>query len=118
MDGQISQQSSSYRQGLVLGLTMAEIMILLIFCLLITMATFLKREQTKREQAEEMVRVERVRGEADRTLVEAIEQSLLERIQRARARARARVWKWGARSHGSVQGGPFISTPALSGGCR
>src|ERR1035437_10001642 len=29
-------------------------------------------------------------------VVEAIDQSLLERIQRARARARARVWKWGA----------------------
>ena len=83
MDGQISRQSSSYRQGLVLGLTMAEIMILLIFCLLITMATFLKREQTKREQAEEQVRVERVRGEADRTLVAAIEQNpeLYERLR-------------------------------------
>jgi len=83
MDGQISQQSSSYRQGLVLGLTMAEIMILLIFCLLITMATFLKREQTKREQAEELVRVERVRGAADRNLVEAIEQNpeLYERLR-------------------------------------
>ena len=29
-------------------------------------------------------------------VVEAIEQSVLERVQRARARARARVWKWGA----------------------
>ena len=53
MDGQIFRQSSSYRQGLVLGLTMAEIMILLIFCLLITMATFLKREQTRRQEAEQ-----------------------------------------------------------------
>ena len=47
MDGHISRQSSSYRQGLVLGLTMAEIMILLIFCLLITTAAVLKKEQTK-----------------------------------------------------------------------
>jgi flagellar motor protein MotB len=83
MDGQISRQSSSYRQGLVLGLTMAEIMILLVFCLLITMATFLKREQTRREQAEEQVRVERVRGMADRSLVAAIEQNpeLYERLR-------------------------------------
>jgi len=29
-------------------------------------------------------------------VVEAIDQSVLERVQRARARARARVWKWGA----------------------
>ena len=83
MDGQISRQSSSYRQGLVLGLTMAEIMILLIFCLLITMATLLKREQTKREHAEELVRVERDRGAADRSLVAAIEQNpeLYERLR-------------------------------------
>ena len=53
MDGQIVQQRSSYRQGLVLGLTMAEIMLLLVFCLLIGMATFLKREETKREVAEQ-----------------------------------------------------------------
>jgi flagellar motor protein MotB len=83
MDGHIFRQSSSYRQGLVLGLTMAEIMILLIFCLLITMATFLKREQTKREEAEQQVRVERVSSMADRNLVTAIKQNpeLYERLR-------------------------------------
>src|ERR1700733_11214722 len=75
MDGHIFRQSSSYRQGLVLGLTMAEIMILLIFCLLITMAAFLKREQTKRQEAEQEVRVERVSGMADHNIVEAIKQN-------------------------------------------
>jgi flagellar motor protein MotB len=82
MDGHIFRQSSSYRQGLVLGLTMAEIMILLIFCLLITMAAFLKREQTRREEAEEQVRVERVSSMADHNLVMAIKQSpeLYERL--------------------------------------
>jgi flagellar motor protein MotB len=59
MDGQIVQQRSSYRQGLVLGLTMAEIMILLVFCLLIAMATFLKREESKRVAAEQELRQER-----------------------------------------------------------
>jgi flagellar motor protein MotB len=53
MDGRILQQRSSYRQGLVLGLTMAEIMILLVFCLLIGMATFLKREESRRVVAEQ-----------------------------------------------------------------
>jgi len=53
MDGRILQQRSSYRQGLVLGLTMAEIMILLVFCLLIGMATFLKREESRRLVAEQ-----------------------------------------------------------------
>jgi flagellar motor protein MotB len=52
MDGQISRQSYSYRQGLVLGLTMAEIMLLLVFCLLIALATFLRIEQLKRLDAE------------------------------------------------------------------
>jgi flagellar motor protein MotB len=82
MDGHIFRQSSSYRQGLVLGLTMAEIMILLIFCLLITMAAFLKREQAKREEAEEQVRIERVSSMADHNLVMAIKQSpeLYERL--------------------------------------
>lgn len=83
MDGHIFRQSSSYRQGLVLGLTMAEIMILLIFCLLIAMAAFLTREQTKREEAEQQYRVERVSSMADRNLVTAIKQNpeLYERLR-------------------------------------
>jgi flagellar motor protein MotB len=83
MDGHIFRQSSSYRQGLVLGLTMAEIVILLIFCLLITMATFLKREQTKREEAEQQIRVERVSSMAEHNLVMAIKRNpeLYERLR-------------------------------------
>lgn len=53
MDGQLVRQSKSYRQGLVLGLTMAEILLLLIFCLLIAMASFIRSEQTKRSSVEE-----------------------------------------------------------------
>ena len=75
MDGQIFRQSSSYRQGLVLGLTMAEIMILLVFCLLIAMATFLKIEQTKRAEAEKQVSIEQGNSKAARDLVEALKQS-------------------------------------------
>src|SRR6516225_9912309 len=56
MEGRILQQRASYRQGLVLGLTMAEIMILLVFCLLIGMATFLKREESRRVVAEQGLR--------------------------------------------------------------
>src|SRR6266508_3201294 len=58
MDGQIIRQSSSYRQGLVLGFTMAEIMLLLIFCLLIAMAAFLRGEQGKLDAAREQLRKE------------------------------------------------------------
>ena len=77
------RQDRPYRRGLVLGLTIAEIMILLIFCLLIAMAAFLKREQTKREEAEQQIRVERVSSMADRNLVTAIKQNpeLYERLR-------------------------------------
>jgi flagellar motor protein MotB len=69
MNGQILQQRSSYRQGLVLGLTMAEIMILLVFCLLIAMATFLKREETKRVAAEQELQQQKLQNDRNRSVV-------------------------------------------------
>lgn len=69
MDGQIVQQRSSYRQGLVLGLTMAEIMILLVFCLLIAMATFLKREESRRVVAEQELQQQRRENERERSVL-------------------------------------------------
>jgi flagellar motor protein MotB len=72
MDGEIIQQRSSYRQGLVLGLTMAEIMLLLVFCLLIAMATFLKSEQTKRVAAEQQLKQQQLQNERDRDAVAAL----------------------------------------------
>ncbi len=80
MDGEIVKQRSSYRQGLVLGLTMAEIMLLLVFCLLIAMATFLKTEQTKRVAAEQKLQEQ---TERDRELVAALAQntSVVEKIK-------------------------------------
>jgi len=50
---QISGQNSSYRRGLVLGLTMAEIAILIIFILLLTLAALLEIEREKRLGAEQ-----------------------------------------------------------------
>jgi flagellar motor protein MotB len=47
----IDRQTSSYRQGLVLGLTMAEIMLLLVFCLLIAVGVSLTSERAKRNAA-------------------------------------------------------------------
>src|SRR3974377_2494246 len=85
MDGQIIQQRSSYRQGLVLGLTMAEIMILLVFCLLIAMATFLKREETRREAAEAQLQQQHLQSKRDRGIVAALRQdaALAEKIKSA-----------------------------------
>ena len=85
MDGQIIRQSSSYRHGLVLGLTMAEIMILLVFCLLIAMTAFLRVEHDKREQAEKALDQERADRNLDRDLVADVRQNLaiLDRIRTA-----------------------------------
>jgi flagellar motor protein MotB len=47
----IGRQTASYRQGLVLGLTMAEIMLLLAFCLLIAVGVSLASERAKRDDA-------------------------------------------------------------------
>jgi outer membrane protein OmpA-like peptidoglycan-associated protein len=76
MDGQILRQSSSYRRGLVLGLTMAEIMILLVFCLLIAMAAFMRVEHDKREQAEKALGQERLARKSERDLVADVRESL------------------------------------------
>src|SRR6202035_5585507 len=51
MSGTIGRQTASYRQGLVLGLTMAEIMLLLVFCLLIAVGGSLAGERAKRDDA-------------------------------------------------------------------
>jgi flagellar motor protein MotB len=72
MDGEILQQRSSYRQGLVLGLTMAEIMLLLVFCLLIAMATSLKKEQSRRVEAEKQLDQQQEQGRRDRDLIASV----------------------------------------------
>jgi flagellar motor protein MotB len=83
MEGQILQQRSSYRQGLVLGLTMAEIMILLVFCMLIAMATFLKREETRRVAAERQLEQQQLQNKRDREVVVGLRQdaALVEKLR-------------------------------------
>jgi len=69
---------------------MAEIMILLVFCLLIAMATFLKSEQAnlkleqaKRAAAEQQLKQQKERNERDRAVVATLRQNtgLAERLQ-------------------------------------
>ena len=83
MDREITRQRSSYRQGLVLGLTMAEIMILLVFCLLIAMATFLKSEQEKRVAAEHELVQQQLQNQRDRDAIVALRENtdLTEKLQ-------------------------------------
>jgi flagellar motor protein MotB len=56
MPGSIGRQTTSYRQGLVLGLTMAEIMLLLVFSLLIAIGVSLASERDKRAGVTERLR--------------------------------------------------------------
>ena len=83
MDGRILEQRSSYQRGLVLGLTMAEIMLLLVFCLLIAMAAFLKREETRRVAAEQQLQQQILQNERTRNVVATLQKSadLAEKIQ-------------------------------------
>jgi flagellar motor protein MotB len=48
----VDRQSASYRRGLVLGLTMAEVILLIVFALLIALAAVWKAEHTQRTQLE------------------------------------------------------------------
>jgi flagellar motor protein MotB len=82
----IDRQTASYRQGLVLGLTMAEIMLLLVFCLLIAVGVSLTTERAKRDDA--LLRLKQVEAAAsvnDKTL-DAIRKSanLMVLLERAR----------------------------------
>ena len=63
MSETIGRQAASYRQGLVLGLTMAEIMLLLVFCMLIAVGVGLANERAK--LLDTMLRLKNVEAAAD-----------------------------------------------------
>lgn len=103
-NGLVSRQSSSYRQGLVLGLTMAEVMILLILCLLIAITAFLKSEQDKSARREEPKTGELQLSMEERSLAEAVSKTpaLAEKLKSiAQASSSGKIdefWRTG-RSH-------------------
>jgi flagellar motor protein MotB len=88
-NGYVARQSSSYRAGLVLGLTMAEIMLLIIFCLLIALAAYLRFEKAKLDKtqakldAAQAVPDSQGISQADRIVVDAVKQNpgLYEKIR-------------------------------------
>src|SRR3954464_4246557 len=51
----ISNDNSSYRRGVVLGLTMAEIMLLLVFCLLIAASVIFARDRDQKASLQTQV---------------------------------------------------------------
>ena len=71
----IGRQTSSYRQGLVLGLTMAEIMLLLVFTLLIAVGVALSSERAKRDDALTRLRRAELTAAANQKVVDTIKRN-------------------------------------------
>src|SRR5882757_4031968 len=91
MSDLIGRQTASYRQGLVLGLTMAEIMLLLVFCLLIAVGVALSSERAKRDDALDRLKKVETAAAANQKVIEAIRRNttlaeLLERTARLTSR--------------------------------
>jgi hypothetical protein len=72
MPGSIGRQTTSYRQGLVLGLTMAEIMLLLVFSLLIAIGVALATERVERQEVMQRLRGAEVAAAKSGAVVEEI----------------------------------------------
>jgi flagellar motor protein MotB len=75
MSETIGRQTASYRQGLVLGLTMAEIMLLLVFCMLIAVGVALASQRAKLDEAAARLKKVEAAAAADRALVETIKRN-------------------------------------------
>jgi flagellar motor protein MotB len=85
MSETIGRQAASYRQGLVLGLTMAEIMLLLVFCILVAVGVGLTHERAKLDEATLRLKKLEVVAAADRAMVDTIKRNprLAELLARA-----------------------------------
>jgi len=92
MSETIGRQTASYRQGLVLGLTMAEIMLLLVFCMLIAVGVALASQRAKLDEAAARLKRVEAAAAADRALVETIKRNarLAELMDRATGAASQR----------------------------
>ena len=70
--GSIGRQSTSYRNGMVMGLTMAEIMLLLVFCLLIAVGVALAAERVRRDEMMWHMQRAQVTAAADAFVIDSI----------------------------------------------
>ena len=98
MSGAIGHQNASYRQGLVLGLTMAEIMLLLVFSLLIAVGVALATERVRREEMTQRLQNAEAVAAADGAVVDAIKRNphlseFLDRPAPASAQAVDEFWR-------------------------
>jgi outer membrane protein OmpA-like peptidoglycan-associated protein len=85
MSDVIRRHTASYRQGLVLGLTMAEIMLLLVFCLLMAVAVALMKQRAELDNAGARIRQLEATVASDQNLIKAVRRNttLAEVIERA-----------------------------------
>jgi flagellar motor protein MotB len=72
MSDAIGRQNASYRQGLVLGLTMAEIMLLLVFSLLIAVGVALASERVSRDEMMQRLHIAEAAAAANGAVIDAI----------------------------------------------
>ena len=81
----VGRQTASYRQGLVLGLTMAELMLLLVFCLLIALGVALATERAKRDDAIQRLKNAELAAASQQALLDPIKRNtrLAELVQRS-----------------------------------
>src|SRR5689334_17746884 len=87
----IGRQTASYRHGLVLGLTMAEIMLLLVFCLLIAVGVALSNERAQRDEALTRLKKVETTAAADAAVVDTLRRNsrlaeLIDRTARSTSR--------------------------------
>lgn len=68
----IHRQTASYRQGLVLGLTMAEVMLLLVFCLLIAVGVALTKQRTALDDATSRLHQIEAKAAANQAVIDTI----------------------------------------------
>jgi flagellar motor protein MotB len=87
MSGTIGRQTASYRQGLVLGLTMAEIMLLLVFCLLIAVGVALATERARRDEVTRLLQGADATAAVNAPVIDSLRRNaqLAELIDRAAA---------------------------------
>jgi hypothetical protein len=88
----IRRHTASYRQGLVLGLTMAEILLLLVFCLLIAVAVALMKQRAELDNAGARIRQLEATVASDEAVIDTVRRNrtLAEVLDRAAASASPR----------------------------
>jgi hypothetical protein len=92
MSDVIRRHTVSYRQGLVLGLTMAEILLLLVFCLLIAVAVALMKQRAELDNAGARIRQLEATVASDEAVIDTVRRNrtLAEVLDRAAASASPR----------------------------